>query len=145
MLGMRHIVLFFGLISFTVLTVSAQKKYVFTVQEAITHALENVNDIKNLKIDKQMQLAKNHEITGQALPQINGTVSVQRYFKIPVTLLPDFISPQVYGVLEEQGVRDGNGAPIVKPTTPPQFFPAQFGVPWQASAGTHIWQIQAGY
>lgn len=58
-----------------------------------------------------------------------------------MTLLPDFVTPSVYNVLETEGVKDGNGNTIVAPTGPPQYFPARFGVPWQASAGFTFQQL----
>jgi outer membrane protein len=119
----------------------AQKKYAFTANEAVEHAVNNVTDIRNLKIDKEIQQAKNNEIRGQALPQINGTLSATHYFSIPVTLLPDFISPSVYHVLETEGVKDGAGNPITTPTAETQYFPAKFGVPWTASAGFSFQQL----
>ncbi len=121
--------------------VSAQKKYILTAKEAVDHAVKNVTDIKNLQIDREIQVAKNKEIRGQALPQINGALSATHYFSIPTTLLPDFISPSVYGVLEKEGVQNGSGNPIVKPTGDPALLPAQFGVPWQASAGFTFQQL----
>jgi outer membrane protein TolC len=75
------------------------------------------------------------------MPQLTGTISAQHFFTIPVTLLPDFISPAVYGVLEKEGVQNGSGNPIQQPNDPTQFFPAQFGVPWQASAGFSFQQL----
>jgi outer membrane protein TolC len=122
-------------------TLRAQQTYHMSAEEAKNYALQHVTEIRNLKIDRQIQEAKNREITGQAMPQITGTISAQHFFNIPVTLLPDFVTPQVYGVLEEEGVKDGNGNPIQKPGGPPQFFPAQFGVPWQASAGFTFQQL----
>jgi outer membrane protein TolC len=119
---------------------AAQKKYELTAREAVEYAVKNVTDIKNLQIDRDIQVAKNKEIRGQALPQVNGTLSAQHFFKIPVTLLPDFISPSVYNVLEKEGVQGSNG-PIVVPGGPPALFPAQFGVPWQASAGFSFQQL----
>ena len=119
----------------------AQKKYAFTAREAVQYAIQNVNDIRNLRVDRDIQVAQNNEIRGQALPQINGQLSATHYFSIPVTLLPDFVSPSVYKVLTDQGVKDGSGNPITNPTTEPQFFPAQFGVPWQASAGFTFQQL----
>ena len=119
----------------------AQKRYEFTAREAADHALKNVTEIKNLKIDKEIRIQSNREITGSAYPKIGATLGAQKFFKIPVTLLPDFISPQVYNVLQEEGVKDGNGNSIIAPTGPPQFFPAQFGVPWQASAGFSFQQL----
>ncbi len=121
--------------------VMAQKKYAFTVQDAVRYAIQNVTEIRNLQVDRKIQLAKNDEIRGQALPQINGAISATHYFSIPVTLLPDFVSPSVYKVLQDEGVKDGSGNPITSPTGEPQFFPAQFGVPWQASAGFTFQQL----
>jgi outer membrane protein TolC len=119
---------------------TAQKKYELTAREAVEHAVKNVTEIKNLHVDRKIQVAKNKEIRGQAMPQIAGTLSAQHFFNIPVTLLPDFISPSVYNVLEKEGVQGSNG-PIVMPGGDPALFPAQFGVPWQASAGFSFQQL----
>lgn len=123
------------------LQVHAQKHYAFTANEAVDFAIKNVTDIRNLKIDRKLQEAKNNEIKGQAMPQVTGSIGVQHFFSIPVTLLPDFVTPSVYNVLETEGVKDGNGNTIVAPTGPPQYFPARFGVPWQASAGFTFQQL----
>lgn len=119
----------------------AQKKYEFTAKEAVDHAVKNVTEIKNLHIDREIQVAMNKEVRGRALPQINGSLSAQHFFSIPTTLLPDFISPSVYGVLEKEGVQNGSGNPIVMPGGDPALLPAQFGVPWQASAGFTFQQL----
>ena len=119
----------------------AQKKYSLSAEQAVELALKQVTDIKNLQIDRELQLAKNKELIAQAFPQVNGTISTQHFFSIPVTLLPDFISPSVYQVLVDNGVKNGAGSPITKPNDPPQFFPAQFGVPWQSSAGFQFQQL----
>jgi len=123
------------------MSIQAQQHYYMTATQATDYALNHVTDLKNLKIDRKIQDAQNREITGQAMPQVTGTVSSQHFFTIPVTLLPDFVSPSVYGVLEKEGVQNGSGNPITKPNEPTQFFPAQFGVPWQASAGFAFQQL----
>lgn len=123
------------------LVAHAQQPYELTAEEAVALALKQVNEIKNLQVDRRLQVAQNREITGQALPQVTGSIALTHYFNIPVTFLPDFISPAVFDVLVDQGVRDANGDPIVKPGGDPQLFPAQFGVPWQASAGFSIQQL----
>lgn len=119
----------------------AQERYKLSAQEAVALALKNVTELKNLQIDRELQIAKNKEYIGQAFPQVNGSISSQHFFSIPVTLLPDFISPSVYQVLVDNGVKNGAGSPITKPNNPPQFFPAQFGVPWQSSAGVQFQQL----
>jgi outer membrane protein len=120
---------------------SAQQSYSFSAKEAVDHALKHVTEIRNLQIDRDIRLAANKEITGAAYPQVTGSVSMQKFFDIPVTLLPDFVSPAVYGVLQDKGVKDGSGNAITAPNTPPQFFPAQFGVPWQSTAGISFQQL----
>ena len=123
-------------------SVSAQQIYAVTYREAIDLALKNVIELKNLNIDYKMQEAQNKEITGQAYPQLNGSVSGSHYFSIPVTTIPDFISPAVYGVLNKEGVKDGSGnvIPIPDPSSV-QYFPARFGVPWAASVGFTLQQM----
>lgn len=119
----------------------AQQRHVFTAREAADHAVRNTLVLRNLRIDRDLRESQNREITGQAYPQVSGSFNLQKFFAIPVTLLPDFITPQVYGVLEEKGVKDGSGNPIQAPRTEPQFFPAQFGVPWQSNAGFSVQQL----
>jgi len=131
----------FSLILLASGTVQSQQKYRLTVNQAADLALKNVTEIKNLQIDRELQLAKNKEYVGQTMPQVNGSIQSQHFFNIPVTLLPDFISPSVYQVLTENGVRNGAGSPITKPNAAPQYFPAQFGVPWQSSAGIQFQQL----
>ena len=131
----------FSLILLASGTVQSQQKYRLTVNQAADLALKNVTEIKNLQIDRELQLAKNKEYIGQTMPQVNGSIQTQHFFNIPVTLLPDFVSPSVYQVLTENGVRNGAGSPITKPNAAPQYFPAQFGVPWQSSAGIQFQQL----
>lgn len=122
-------------------SILAQKKYTLSTTQAVDYALKNVTEIRNLEIDKKIQQARNNEIQGQAMPQASGSVGFQHFFSIPTTLLPDFISPSVYSVLEKEGVKNGSGAVVTQPNASPQFFPAQFGVPWQASAGFGFQQL----
>ena len=122
------------------LGIHAQQNYILSADSAVKIAFQNVIELKNLQIDSIIQLQQNREILGSAFPQINGTISSTHYFNIPVTVLPDFISPSVYGVLKNEGVKDANGNPIQMPNSFATF-PAQFGVPWSASAGFTVSQL----
>lgn len=124
-----------------VASLQAQQSFKLSAEEATSMALKNATELKNLRLDKEIQIAKNKEYIAQATPQVNGSLQMQHFFSIPVTLLPDFISPAVYGVLSKNGVKDGSGNPITQPTGPAQFFPAQFGVPWQSNAGVQFQQL----
>jgi outer membrane protein TolC len=123
------------------LQVTGQNRFELTAKEAVDLAFKNVFILKNAHLDYRIQEAQNKEITGQAYPQANGTVSASRFFSIPVTAIPDFISPSVYNVLEQNNVENGTtGSPIKSPGNF-GIFPAQFGVPWTASAGFTIQQL----
>jgi outer membrane protein len=111
-----------------------------TAARAAEMALKQRAEILNAQIDVKNQEAFNKEVTGMALPQVMGNIALGKNFKIPVTVLPDFISPSVYNVLENEGVKDGNGNPIAWDGVI-NTFPAQFGVPWQASLQASVQQI----
>ncbi len=129
------------LILLVTVNIKAQKTHTLTVQQAVAIALQQSYELKNARIDVKNQQSVNDEITGRAHPQVTGNLGVTRLFSIPVTVLPDFISPSVYGVLKDNDVRNGSGQPVVQPAGPPSTFPARFGVPWQASAGISMQQL----
>ncbi len=116
------------------------KTHTLSAAEAVGLALTRRVEVRNADIDIKNQIAFNREVTGAAYPQIAGNAGLQRNFRIPVTVLPDFISPGVYGVLTNEGVKDGSGNPIKAPESYGTF-PAQFGVPWQASVGLSVQQL----
>ena len=120
---------------------TAQQVNQFSLQQTLDYGLKNAVQVKNALIDIKLQRQTNREITANAYPQINGNVGATHFFNIPVTSLPDFISPSTYKVLVDNRVKDGDGNTI---TYPPGGFPniaAQFGVPWTASAGVDFSQI----
>lgn len=123
-----------------VLQSNAQRKLELSAKQAVDTALKNVTALKNLNLDKKIQQALNREITGRAYPQLNGSASLTHYFSIPVTSLPDFISPSVYDVLQKNNVKDGSGNAIASPNSY-AVIPARFGVPWVASAGFTFEQL----
>lgn len=120
--------------------VPERKIHSISAAQAVDMALKHRTEILNARLDIDNQVAYNKEITGLALPQVYGNIGAAYNFNIPVTVLPDFISPTVYGVLEDNGVKDGNGNPI-KWDGVINTFPAQFGVPWQASLTASVQQI----
>lgn len=120
--------------------VSAQKVNEFTLQQAVDYAMQNSVQVRNAMLDIQLQKQTNKEITAAAYPQASGSAGITHYVKVPVQPIPDFIQPQIYGVLQEQGVKDGNGNPIVGPTSFPDL-PFSVMRPWSASAGIDISQL----
>ncbi|HMO31487.1 MAG TPA: TolC family protein [Lacibacter sp.] len=110
-----------------------------SAREAVQKALQNLPELKNLRLDYSIAVARNKEIVGAAYPQISGNVQMNRFLDIPVTPLPDFITPQVYGVLSDEKVQNSQTGQLIQvPQTDPRIIPAQFGVPWTAQAGFSV-------
>jgi len=106
----------------------------FSLVQAREYALKNSPLIKNADIDIDIAKKKIWETTAMGLPQLSGALSYNNMIDVPTTLLPDFISPAVYGVLMKEGLI----MPGQMPTGEPQYFPAQFGTQHNAS-----WNFQA--
>jgi outer membrane protein len=99
---------------------SAQDAVRLSLEDAISYALKNTNSIKTLQngIQDAELLIKENLATG--LPQVKAEASYNYYFLAPQSLLPDFISPALYGVLEGEGVkgdpqRSGNSQYVKAP------------------------------
>lgn len=110
----------------------------FSLAEAQTYALENNDTIKIAKLEEVKSKAQIKETTSIGLPQVNGKLSGQYFFDIPTQLLPDFVTPAVYGVLLAEGVQiqtDPNNIPMGGMT------PAQFGTNYQISAEISVNQL----
>ncbi len=119
----------------------AQARNEFSAKQAVDYGLKNAVQVKNALIDIKLQQQTNREITAAAFPQINGNVSTTHFFNIAVQTIPNFISPSVYQVLQDQAVKDGNGNPINQPANGFGNINAQFGVPWIASGGIEFSQL----
>lgn len=65
-----------------------QKEYTFTLEEAITFALDSNYTSINARRDIAKAIKQKWETTAQGLPQIDGNISYQNNLKQPVTLIP---------------------------------------------------------
>jgi outer membrane protein TolC len=113
----------------------SQKRYELSVKEAVELAFKNVTDVKNAQLDYQIQAAQNKDITGQALPQVSGTGSINRYLQLPQILFP-VSQDGIYQVLvNEKLLPAGTKAP------PPTFQAVSFVQPWNTSVGGSLSQL----
>ena len=119
----------------------SQKVNEFSVIQAGEYAMKNATEVKNALLDVQIQKQSNKELTAIALPQINGSINSMHYYDIPVTTLPDFISPSVYKVLTDNGVKDGAGNTIAAPHGGFGSIPARFGTAFTTSTGVDFSQL----
>ena len=120
--------------------VRAQQLNQFSVQQAVGYALKNSVAVKNSLLDMQIQKQTNREITAAAFPQISGSLSTNHFPDVAVQSFPNFIAQGTYGVLENEGVKDGNGNPILSPSDF-GIIAAQFGTKYTASGGIDISQL----
>ena len=119
----------------------AQQKNEFSIKQAVEYANKNSMTVKNALLDIDVQYQANRQITSAAFPQVSGNINTTHYFDIPVTTLPDFISPATYQVLIDQGVKDGSGQPIKMPSAGFGSIPAQFGTSWNAGGSIDVSQL----
>ena len=132
--------LVFALLLLGFQSTQAQTEYRLNVKEAVDLALNNVADIKNLRIDSLKQEAQNKEIVGSALPQVTGSGQVAHYLTLPKILFPSAGKTDVYTVLNQEGVKDGSGNTI----QPKNEFTVQefsFVQPWSITAGVSLNQL----
>lgn len=121
--------------------INAQTMHRLSIKEAVEMAYRNLIELKNLELDYQIQDAKNKQIVGQALPQINGSANLQYYFSVPTLPFPDATETAIYTVLKNEGVKNGNtGMPITNVPTP-TLQKISFQQPWNTSVGAQLTQL----
>ncbi len=118
----------------------AQQTNAFSVKQAVDYAVKNSPQVKNALIDIQMQRQTNREITASAYPQINGSMNLGFSPNVAVQTFPNFIAAGTYGVLMQEGVKNGSGAAIQSPA---DFgvIEAQFGSKYTGGAGIDFSQL----
>lgn len=102
------IALFIVLFAFSA---QSQKVVTLSLKDAVNLALTNSIELKNYKVDEEIQLAKNREVIGMTMPQIAASGNFNYYTNLPQFIFPtsDF---SVYQVLVKEGVKDAQGNPI---------------------------------
>lgn len=120
-----RMILFVGLASGSLLR--AQTTHEMDLATAIAYALEHGTAVKNATLDQYIAQSKVNEIRALGLPQINGQGDFQYFFDLPTFVLPGELNPVV----------DPNTGEV----TPGPPTEAQFGFPYQASAGISASQL----
>lgn len=116
------------------------EQHAFSLQQCIDYGEKNNLQVKNAILDLQIQGQVNRNVTAMAYPQINAGLSTTHYPNVAVQSFPNFIAAATYGVLEHEGVKDGNGDAIKSPADF-GFVQAAFGTKWNASVGVTLSQI----
>ncbi len=108
---MKHILITCTILLMITIASFGQNQVKISLAQATNMALANAEDLKNLKLDYQIQEHKNKEVVGTALPQVSLSGGGTYYTNLPRFQFPtsDF---SVYKVLENEGVKDATGQPI---------------------------------
>jgi outer membrane protein TolC len=118
----------------------AQEKHAFTVQQAVDYAMKNSAKVKNTLLDYKLQEQTNREVTSAAFPQLDARAGAVYNPNVAVQSFPNFIAAATYGVLQQEGVKNAAGQPIVPPGDL-GLIQAQFGTKYTANAGVDLSQI----
>lgn len=101
---------------------TGQKSHSYSLDDAISYALNNSPEILNGKL--KVQDAKQQKIETRAigLPKLTFSGDYNYFFDIPTQLMPDFLSPAIYGVLAQENLL--NHPP---PDASNRYFETKFG------------------
>lgn len=109
------------LILFSGMLLHAQGPVSLSLQQALDMAARQSYAVQASELEAEKARRKVKEITAIGLPQISGEAQMQNFIDVPTQLIPNFFSPP------------GSGGP--------EFLAAQFGLPWNASAGITLSQL----
>ncbi len=101
------------------LSLNAQGPISISLQQALDMAAKQSYAVQASTLEAEKARSKVKEITAIGLPQVNGEAQLQNFIDVPTQLIPNFFTP-------------GLG---------PEYIAAQFGLPWNASAGVTVTQL----
>ncbi|MCD4794427.1 MAG: TolC family protein [Bacteroidales bacterium] len=108
----------------------------FSLEELKNYGVEHNYDVLNAELEIKKSKALKWETTAMGLPQVSGSVQYQNFPDIPTQLMPDFLTPAVYGVNTELF-----GLSPIAPMPEDNKFPVQFGSKHNADWGVSVSQL----
>lgn len=84
----RRRILLLAIMLMTAGIVQAQEARQMSVEDCIAYAIANKDYMKNVRLDEAISKARNSEVTGLALPQVNASGQFQYYIKPQQSFLP---------------------------------------------------------
>ncbi len=133
---MKNLIVIILLSVLTLFNLSSVGQEGLTLEQAQTYGVQNAYSVQSALLDLKKVEQQVKETTAIGLPQINAEGSFQNFIDIPVQVIPDFISPTVFGTLIQTGV-------LPSDTDQPEaeFVEAQFGTEFTASFGLTATQL----
>ena len=93
----------------------------FSLDEAISYAVENSCEMAVAALDIKAADAEIDEFKSIGLPQVNGRIDYNYYFYSPINPVEDFVTPAVFNVLVQEFPNE-----VMPPTTGPETFEFSF-------------------
>lgn len=118
----------------------AQTVHELSLQQAIDLALQNAENLQNLRLDEKIQELNNKEITGSIYPQLSASGQGTYYTNLPQIQFPNSNFP-IYQVLQNEGVKDVNGNPITTANSTTTSQPISFQAPLNFQFGATVNQL----
>jgi outer membrane protein len=98
----------------------AQGPLSLSLQQAMDLAAKQSYNVRSSELEAQKSIERSKEVTAIGFPQINGQVALNNYIDVPTQLIPNFFSTDA---------------------SAPPYLAAQFGVPWNMTAGLTLTQL----
>lgn len=124
----RRTLSLFALFLWFLVPLPAQDTLVINLQGALDYAYTHHPDLKKVALDEADARWQVEETRAIGIPHLSAGVGYQYFVDIPTQILPDFITPAVYGVLFQEGVIPP------KQISTGEGVPAQFGTRHNLSA-----------
>jgi len=122
---------------FTNTYAQSDSSFSMSLQQCVEYGIANNAMQKSALSDIEIAKQDVREVKAIGLPQINAGANFTHNLKIATQVLPDFISPSVYGVLYQEGVLNPQANPIPAIGSNP----VQFGVPYTFTASASLRQL----
>jgi len=119
------------LFSLLVGAVASQEASNMSLREALAYALDNHRSIKNAQLNVEDADQQIIERRATGLPQLNGGIDYQYYFKVPVSVLPEQF---------EEIIRIGNGGMLPDNYSPQAAFAFKNNFNFNLSMNTMIFE-----
>ncbi len=114
----------------------------FTLNEAISFALENNYNVINAKRDIEAAEKQKWETTTIGLPQISASIDYQNFLKQPVSLLPAAAFDPLGGIRQLEDYYDLDALQTQElPNAPEGFIPVTFGTKQSVNATATLTQL----
>lgn len=127
------------LILFLPLSYPLSAQETFDLEACIQYAMVNNNNVKSATFDEYIAEAQIKEFAATGFPQISLAADLQYFIELPTQILPGFFAPE-----QDIVMIDGKPYPLTRldPETlqpiPGSEINAQFGFPWQSTAGVNV-------